>query len=134
MFKTAEVWLELRYVKQIPCLSICQANLLTFHIRRHSCTWNFRPLPESPHKHSRASLMWHCGEAKRNKPRSPSPSTIFPTGTSLVRVGGNPTVRSVSASLRAAVAGVCADLLLLDQRNSVGIINGGRGGVGNIGR
>jgi len=29
--------------------------------------------------------------------------------------------------------GVCADLLLLDQRNSVGIIYGGRGEVGNVG-
>ena len=32
------------------------------------------------------------------------------------------------------VAGVCADLLLLDQRNSVRVIYGGGGGVGNVGR
>jgi len=32
------------------------------------------------------------------------------------------------------VAGVGVCLLLLDQRNSVGIINGKKGGVGNVGR
>jgi len=31
------------------------------------------------------------------------------------------------------VAGVCACLLLLDQRNSVWVVNGEEGGVGNIG-
>jgi len=33
---------------------------------------------------------------------------------------------------QSSVAGVCADLLLLDQRNSVWVVYGGRGGVGNV--
>jgi len=36
--------------------------------------------------------------------------------------------------IEGTVAGVCADLLLMDQRNSVWVINGGCGGVGDVGR
>ena len=48
------------------------------------------------------------------------------------RITANLTARS--HQLTGVVAGVCADLLLLDQRNGVGVVNGGRGGVGNVGR
>ena len=40
----------------------------------------------------------------------------------------------MSGPLTGIVAGVCADLLLLDQRNSVWVVYGGCGGVGNVGR